>query len=209
MDIVGEGEGTRTYEMRTRQDAIDRNRGRIIDAVVELWLERHYDEVSLSEVADRAGVSRQTVHRQFGTKDELVLAAIEAHGPRIDSEFRVEPGDVDGAVDRLVETYEEMGDATVRTLELEGRIEAMDRVLERGRASHRAWIEETFGPFLPSDGERREHAVLVLYAATDVMQWKLLRRDFGRSRDTTRAVIGSLVDGALRCIQDQDGEETT
>lgn len=52
--------------------------------------------------------------------------------------------------------------------------------------------------------EERDRAVLALYAATDVMVWKqLLRRDFGRSREETEAIIRQLVDGVIHTFGTQ------
>ena len=39
---------------------------------------------------------------------------------------------------------------------------------------------------------------MTLYAATDVTVWKLLRRDHGRSRAETEAIIRNLVEGATQ-----------
>lgn len=190
--------GTRPYRMTTRQEAVEQTRERILSAMVDLWLERHYEDVTLTDVAEAAGVSRQTVYRQFGSKDDLLIAAAEWKGPQAEDELAVAPGDVAAAIARLIDTYELMGDANVRTLALEGRTPAMDHLLKRGRTAHRAWIERTFHPDLPPAGDReREQAVMLLYAATDVMVWKLLRRDFERSRADTEAVIRGLVDGVL------------
>lgn len=198
MEVVGEHDGsTRQYEMRARQEAVDRNREAILRAMVSFWLQRHYDEITLSDVADLAGVTRQTIYRQFGTKDDLLVAAAEWFEPELDADLHAEPGDVEDAVRRLVGMYERMGDANVRTLELEGRVEAMDHLLKRGRRSHRAWIEQVFAPLLPESGKSRRDATLALYAATDVMVWKLLRRDFGCSRSRTEATIRRLIEGVL------------
>jgi AcrR family transcriptional regulator len=184
--------------MSARRASVERTRERILQAMADLWLERHYDDVTLSDVAEVAGVSRQTVHRQFGSKDELLVATAEWKGPQTEAERAAEPGDVAGALTRLVDGYEVMGDANVRTLELEGRVDAMDHMLKRGRSAHRAWIEDVFDPYLPPAGDNtRDHVVMTLYAATDVMVWKLLRRDFGRSRADTEAAIRDLVDGVL------------
>ncbi len=90
-----------------------------------------------------------------------------------------------------------MGEANVRALEIEGRVEAIDAMLERGRTAHRAWLEEVFAHDLPESGDDREHAVLALYAATDVGVWKLLRRDFGMPIEDTEAVIRTLVRGVI------------
>jgi serine/threonine protein phosphatase PrpC len=93
-----------------------------------------------------------------------------------------------------------MGDANVRLLDLEGRIAPVDQLLAVARKSHRTWIEETFAPVLPARGARREELVMTLYAATDVTVWKLLRRDLGRSRRQTEAVIRNLVAGATASV---------
>lgn len=193
--------------MRARQEAVDQTRVRILEAMAQLWLTRHYDEVTLADVADLAGVSRQTVYRQFGTKDELLMATAEWKGPQGEAQTLVEPGDVDGAVSRLMELYETMGDANVRALELEGRVDAMDHMLKRGRSAHYAWIEHVFGPWLPAHGAPdREALVMAFYAATDVMQWKLLRRDFDLTATLTEQIIRRLVEGVI-CSVDRNQEE--
>ncbi len=195
--------------MRARQEAVDRTRVRILEAMAELWLTRHYDEVTLADVADLAGVSRQTVYRQFGTKDELLMATAEWKGPQGEAESLVEPGDVNVAITKLMEMYETMGDANVRALELEGRVDAMDHMLKRGRSAHRAWIEQVFDPWLPAHGvPDREALVMAFYAATDVMQWKLLRRDFDLTATLAEQIIRRLVEGVI-CSIDRNQEENT
>lgn len=188
----------RVYRMTARKDATDRSREAMLRAAFELWLERPYDEVTLDAVAELAGVSRQTVLRHFGSKEGLVIAVVDWIGPEEDAARRAEPGDIATGLRRLIDRYETTGDANVRLLELEGRIEAVDYGLAQGRAGHRAWIEQLFGPFLPRRGtRRREHAVMALYAATDVTVWKLLRRDFGLTRRDTEATVTMLVEGVL------------
>lgn len=184
--------------MRERQRAVEENRERILEAAFDLFRAHPYDEVSLDVVATSAGVSRQTVHRQFGSKEDLMLAVIAWRRPREEEADRgVAPGDIEGAVRQIIDRYESTGDAIVRFLALEGRIDPIDDLLAHGRRSHREWIERVFAPFLPTDTEPREDAVMALYASTDVMVWKLLRRDFGRSRARTEASILRLVEGVL------------
>ncbi len=185
--------------MAARQDAVERTREQILTAAYRCWLEQPYDEVTLDAIAEAAGVARQTVHRQFGSKDDLMAAVIEWRRPTEDAaSFAPAPGDVETMLRMQLDRYEEMGDALVRFLELEGRIAAIDRLLETGRAGHRAEIEHAVGPYLPDEGSpARERAVLALYAATDVMVWKLLRRDFGRPREETESIVRQLVDGVL------------
>jgi len=186
---------TRTYRMRARQEAVASTRERILRAAYDQWSEQSYDQVSIESVARAAGTSRQTVIRQFGTKDELAFAVVDWQKPREDAFRAAEPGDIGTAVTRLIDRYEVMGDANVRMLELEGRVPAIDHLLEVSRAGHRAWIERTLLP----DGVSGdlEQVVLALYAATDVMVWKLLRRDLGQTRPATESVILRLVRAVL------------
>ena len=184
--------------MRARQESVEVTRDRILEAAFDLWRELAYDDVTVDMVATAAGVSRQTVHRQFGSKDDLALAVTAYVGPRIEQDaMATAPGDVRAALNRQMELYEHMGDLNVRMVQMEGRVAAFDQALERGRAGHRAWIEHVFGPHLPARGKSRELAIMSLYAATDVMVWKLIRRDFGASRAETEAVMLRLIEGVL------------
>jgi AcrR family transcriptional regulator len=198
---------TRPYRMTTRREAVERTRERIMQAAFELWRVQPYDDVTVDDVAALAEVSRQTVHRQFGSKDDLFAAVVDWMSPREDARSRQpEPGDVVTAVTMLVDRYEEFGDAIVRFLDLEGRVEAVDGLLQAGRQGHRAEIEHAFGPWLDAlTGAERDRAVLALYAATDVMVWKLLRRDFGRSRQDVDTIIRTLVEGVLTGIPTASG----
>jgi hypothetical protein len=97
----------------------------------------------------------------------------------------------------LVAEYERYGDVNWSMLLLEHQSEAVAEALRVGRASHRAWLEETFGPSLPVDPRRRRQALDALYGATDVGTWKLLRRDLALSTARTRAAMATLVGGVL------------
>ncbi len=182
-------------------------RERILQAAYDQWSERSYDQVSVDSIARSAGVSRQTVTRHFGTKDELAFAVVDWQKPQEDAFRATEPGDIDGAVARLVARYEEMGDANVRMLELEGRVPAIDYLLQVSRAGHRAWVERTLLP--GSTPEQGDEVALALYAATDVTVWKLLRRDLQQSRAGTHATILRLVLGVLAGAPQQAKERRT
>jgi AcrR family transcriptional regulator len=59
-----------------RADA-QRNLGRVLDAAAEAFAERGPD-VSVDEIARRAGVGHATVFRRFPTKDSLMAAVVNA-----------------------------------------------------------------------------------------------------------------------------------
>jgi AcrR family transcriptional regulator len=185
---------TRTYEMSARAEAAAATGERILDATVALFLEQPSDQIRLNEVAEKSGVTVQTVIRRFGGKEGLFAAAAERETNRVrDMRFSVTPGDVAGAVRNLVEHYEAYGDGAMRMLSEEERIPAIREVVVNGRVIHREWCEYAFGPYLPEDDAGRERRAAQLVAICDVYTWKLLRRDSNLSREDTELAITEML----------------
>jgi AcrR family transcriptional regulator len=187
---------SRTYTMTARARAVEQTRSRILDATVGLYGERLAAEIGLDDIADRAGVSVQTVLRHFGSRGGLVEAAL-AHGlESVVEERRAPVGDLDSAVHAIVEHYEARGDGVLLMLAQERSHDLMRKVTDDGRRMHRAWVEEVFAPYLATASDRDELTDL-LVVATDVYAWKLLRRDRRLSREQTesrmRALVGALL----------------
>lgn len=188
------------YRLGKRAVTQDRTRRRILDAAEGLWLERWYDDVGLREVAERADVALQTVINHFGSKGRLLAAVAENVGDRMDRRRdEVAAGDVAASVAMIVDEYEEIGDAIVRMIALEGRVEELTPLLTHGRAVHRAWVERVFSEWLPERTPERERRTVTLIAATDVLTWKILRREQELSRDDAegamRETVLALVEG--------------
>ncbi|EKF25106.1 bacterial regulatory s, tetR family protein [Mycolicibacterium hassiacum DSM 44199] len=57
--------------------AADRTTEAILDAAVAEFEQHGFRRVALDDVARRAGISRTTIYRRFGTKDELIAAVVE------------------------------------------------------------------------------------------------------------------------------------
>jgi len=57
-------------------------RERILDSAYELFSRRGVRAVGVDEIVAHAGVARMTLYRQFGSKDELVLAFLERRRER-------------------------------------------------------------------------------------------------------------------------------
>jgi AcrR family transcriptional regulator len=55
----------------------ERRQDRILDIVVELLETQGYDAVQLREVARRARTSLATIYKRYGTRDQLILTALE------------------------------------------------------------------------------------------------------------------------------------
>lgn len=194
-------ETPRPYRQTARAEAAAQTGRDVLDAAVALWREVGVDGFTLADVADRAGVTVQTVLRRFGSKDGLVGAGIEHDAAGIvESRNRAPAGDVAGALDVLLAHYESDGDAVLQTLAVEDRIDIAAWIVARGRAHHRDWCARVFGPYLPAPEADGHGARLDAFvAATDVYVWKLLRRDLGRSASETRAtmlaLLAALADG--------------
>jgi AcrR family transcriptional regulator len=190
---------TRAYRMSARADAAAETGRRVIAAASELFLAHDYEDVTLQAVAERAGVTLQTVLRRFSSKEGLVHAVAEELGPRIASSRTVtKPGDLEEAVRRIVDSYEEMGTMNWRMLRQEHRIPLLGELLVRARAMHRAWVEEAFAPLLPPRGRERERRVLQLFGATDFYQWKLFRLDLALPRADVERLIRDQVTAIVR-----------
>jgi AcrR family transcriptional regulator len=182
--------GRRPYHQTARAQAAAQTRTRILEVAAAEFLARWYDEVTLAAVARQAGVSQQTVINHFRSKEGLLEACIEHLDP--EQSRRAHPDD---PVAGVVYDYERGGDATIRMLALEERVPALRAFMERGRAGHRAWIQEAFADRLSADdGPARDQAIVMHLAATDVYVWKLLRRDMGLSREATTDAMRAMVD---------------
>jgi AcrR family transcriptional regulator len=64
----------RPYDARRRQDAARRNRAAILDAFLDLLVRDGYQSSTVRAVAERAGVSPETVYKAFGGKPGLAKA---------------------------------------------------------------------------------------------------------------------------------------
>jgi AcrR family transcriptional regulator len=58
-------------------------RNAILEAAVDLFLERRSEGFSVQDVADRAGLTHRTVYRYFPTRQELLGATAQHLAPRI------------------------------------------------------------------------------------------------------------------------------
>jgi AcrR family transcriptional regulator len=178
--------------MRARAEATAVTRRRILRAVLDLHIERFHDEITLQDVAQRAGVTVQTVLRHFGSRDRLVTAAAEqATNEVLEQRSGAPVGDIGGAVENLLDHYEEWGRSVLRLLAQEDRVPQLRVVADGGRVAHYAWVERTFGPYLAEASDPQLRPKLI--ALTDVYTWKLLRLDLGLDRAATASALASMI----------------
>ncbi|MFC4950289.1 TetR/AcrR family transcriptional regulator [Pseudonocardia sp. GCM10023141] len=165
--------------------------------MVTLASERMLSDIALDDVAERAGVSVQTVLRRFGSRAGLFEQAHQHGREQVVEERRAPVGDVAAAMRVLAEHYERRGRAALLFLAQEEREPVAARITTQGRALHRSWVEQVFAPFLPRTRSDREQAVDLLVVACDVYTWKLLRLDRGLSRAQTTRRTERLVRSVL------------
>jgi AcrR family transcriptional regulator len=194
----------RQYRMDVRAERAAETRDKILAAAQSLFMERWLDEISLRDIAARADVALQTVVRHFGTRDALLDALSKRVQERAERQrFTAPVGDVAGAVANIVELMEEAGPRVLRGLAQEDRVPGLRMATDRGRATHRRWVETVFGPLLPTSPAIRSRRLAQLVAITDVYTWKLLRLDQGLSRRATQLALVEMIERLLKSEESQ------
>src|SRR5689334_9572498 len=90
---------TRPYTMKARAEAAAATRERVLLAASALLAARLRTDIRLTDVARDAGVSEMTVLRLFGTKRDLLQAALDhARAKIVAQRQQAAPGDVRGSV---------------------------------------------------------------------------------------------------------------
>lgn len=186
----------RPYRMAARAEAAAATREKILQATESAFDELQFDDLTLAEVAKRAGVSVQTILRHFGTREELLMATLQHSAMQMAGSRGIVPsGDVEEVVDGLVDHYEEFADRLLRLLAQEDRQPALRFLTDIGRQFHLEWCKEAFAPALTGlRGAERTRRAYQLAAITDIYVWKILRRDRGLSRPQTKLAIRELLE---------------
>jgi AcrR family transcriptional regulator len=181
----------RPYNQVTRARARQQTRDALLDAAQREFFAGRWEEVSLEAVAAGAGVTKQTLLRHFGSKDRLLEQAIERGYTEVrDQRFDVPPGDIAGAVDNLLEHYEQWGERAMRIGAVEGLGAVGGGLGRRARQLHYDWVDHAFGPALQQLGARdRTRRRAALIALCDVHTWWLLSHDLGLPRAEVRATL--------------------
>ncbi|WP_375385442.1 TetR/AcrR family transcriptional regulator [uncultured Microbacterium sp.] len=187
--------------MTNRNVSAEQTRSAVLGATLELLGEKSSLEIVLADVSDRSGVTVKTVLRHFGSRDGLFDAVSEFAENEIIEERVAPVGDLDAAISTIVDHYEHRGDWVVRLLGQEQTDARIARAVGRARDIHRAWVKTVFASDLAAAAESSDERADLLVVATDVYTWKLLRRDFGRSRAVTEASMRALAAGVLASHQ--------
>lgn len=94
--------------MERRQEAADQNRNRVLEAATLLLATSDIGEFSLETVARKAGVTRQTVHNQFGSRTGLLKAVfnqLARHGGMMNMATVMQQSDPEQMLKAFVEVF--------------------------------------------------------------------------------------------------------
>jgi len=180
----------RAYRMSARAKAAAATRERLLAAAWQHFATHPYENVRLQEIATEAGVTAQTLHTQFGSKDQLLTAAYVWFGQQEIAQRDTAPaGDIHRAIEVLFDRYEAHGTAVLRMLSQEDRIPAIAQMTDAGRAYHREWA-----PLLRGlRGAPRERRLVAIIVATDLLVWKLLRQNMQLDRENSEQIVAEMI----------------
>src|SRR5690242_857967 len=112
----------REYHQGARAEASAATLERILNETVELMISTWIDQITLERIAERAGVTVQTIIRRFGSRDEVVREASALIAQRMRRDDANPPvGNLNQALDELIIDYERDGDFFIRSLAQEER----------------------------------------------------------------------------------------
>ena len=117
----------------------------IVDAAFELFEERGYDETTVDDIAERAGVGRTTFFRHFGSKEAVIFPAHDELLAQISARLKAaDPATRDIAVTEaariVLRHYVAEGDRARQRYRLIGQVPALrDRENAGQRQYHRTF----------------------------------------------------------------------
>lgn len=197
-------ESTRRYRKRKRARQEEETRRRITEAVVELHSTVGPANTKVTEVAERAGVSRMTVYNHFPTEGDLIAACSAHWAARNPFPDPADWTDVEDPAERLRRALSDLYAWYERTQDMMGNVlrdasilEPLDDVLD---ATWRPYLDGLIDTLAagwddveerdPREGELRAALHLALHFQT----WRLLTEagieTEGAARVAARMVAG-------------------
>ena len=180
----------RTYVKVARAQAELRTRTALLDAAERALFAGAWEATTLETVAAGAGVTKQTLLRHFGTKEGLLEHTFQRAYERVQAQRMQAPGgDIEAAVENLLEHYDSVGDASLNIAAMRGG-QLITELGRRARQLHYTWIDHAFGSWLralPPHDRPRARATLI--AICDVRAWDILTNELGLTRAETKAAL--------------------
>ena len=197
----------RPYRLGRRLESANRNRQQVLDAARDLLVSEGVGEFSFEAIARRAGVTRQTIHNQFGTKTGLLEELCDEHARKggleeMASAFQ-QPDPLE-ALARIIAVFCHFWSADplmIRRIQGLGNVDPEFENVLKGRNKRRRFVAQNilgriakqFGE--PSPQELPE-AINVFYALTSFEYYDLLAREI-QHPEQIAPVLNRLMTGYL------------
>jgi AcrR family transcriptional regulator len=200
--VSNENAERRTYTLRKRAEAMEDTRRRITEAAVELHGSLGPAQTTISAVAEKAGVQRNTVYRHFPTEMDLFAACsghFDATHPPPDLEaWRAieDPRErLSTALDQLYAFYETTDFMLSRVMRDEPYVAAITPALDALRG-HLAAAVDLLTEGWPVTKKRRPLLRTAVSHTVDIHTWQSLVRDGGLRRSDAVDLAVAMVDHA-------------
>ena len=189
----------RQYKQVAREQAQQRTREALLETAIDEFYADRWSETSLAEISERAGVTKQTLLRHFGSKEGLLIQALVRSAAQVlDERWNAPVGDVDGAIENLLDHYEAWGPRARRLGAWQDAPSVLAKLSQAGRQVHYQWIEFVFAPQLEGldeAGSSRLRAELIVIC--DVQTWWILAHDLKLPRVEIKTILIEMVERAV------------
>ena len=171
----------------------------IIQAGLVLFDEQWGETIKLEQIAERAGVTTQTLLRHFGSKERLA-DAVSQEAFRLSQQQLIEPpvGDIATIAAGLVAYYDAGGKRMLRGLVQEEKYPELHSIIDVARASHKAWLERAFAADLAHlEAQARARLLAQLTTLTGVYTWHMLRNECALNSEETAQALQEMLSALL------------
>jgi AcrR family transcriptional regulator len=187
--------GLRERKKRETRDALTR-------VALELFVERGYDETTLAEIADAAGVSTRTIFAYFPSKEDILFSSMQAIRDALALALAERPA----GTDALAALREFILSSAHEKTELDhklGQVIASDPTLSSHKRARISQLQEVLAAAIAydlgagPDDLRPQVAAASLTAAFEVLE----RQDRGLSAAPTTEDIAAAIDPIISFVR--------
>jgi AcrR family transcriptional regulator len=193
--------GRRPYKQVARAEARGLTRTTLLNVAIEEFTTGHWEQMSLQELAGKAQVTKQTLLLHFGSKDGLLTQALAHSAAEMYTPPRwsAVPGDVEGAVENVLDHYEAWGERSLRVATwLESGPPVLANISRLARQMHHEWVENAFAPQLERRyGDEYVRCRAALITLCGVHTWWLLSHDLEFERAAVQATLTTAIERLL------------
>jgi AcrR family transcriptional regulator len=193
--MTGQATGLRARKKQETREALTR-------AALELFAERGYDETTLAEIAEAAGVSTRTIFAYFPGKEDILFCKTQTMLDALAAALANRPAGTD-ALTALRELFLSTAHEKTELDQKLGQVIAADPTLSSHKRARVAQVQEVVAAAIADDlgvgpdDLRPQVAAASLTAAFEVLE----RQDRGRSTAPTNKEIAAAIDPIIAFVR--------